>query len=87
MLDFSYAEEIEYSDSYCIISVYYQNYPTEYYKIDNGTFQMESYVPENDPIPDDDPNIWCTECGYGFFITSVGIDGVECPSCGATFLP
>lgn len=88
-LGFSYTEEIEYSDSYCIISVRdsQNNYPTEYYKIDNGTFQMENYVLENDPMLDDEPNIWCTECGYGFFITGVGIDGVKCPNCGTTFIP
>ena len=35
----------------------------------------------NVPNPDE-PNIWCPSCGYGWFITGVGIDGFTCPSCG-----
>lgn len=33
------------------------------------------------------PNVWCPDCGYGFFVTGVGIDGLDCPSCGKNFMP
>lgn len=33
------------------------------------------------------PNVWCPECGYGFFVTDVGFEGLNCPNCGATFMP
>ncbi len=33
------------------------------------------------------PNVWCPNCGYGFFTTGVGTEGFNCPSCGHNWLP
>lgn len=33
------------------------------------------------------PNVWCPNCGYGFFTSGVGTDGFTCPSCGHNWLP
>lgn len=33
------------------------------------------------------PNVWCPECGHGFFVTGVGLEGLNCPNCGANFMP
>ncbi len=31
------------------------------------------------------PNVYCPNCGYGFYTTGVGISGFECPSCHYKF--
>lgn len=36
---------------------------------------------------EDTPNVWCPNCGYGFFTTGVGTEGFTCPSCGHNWLP
>lgn len=36
---------------------------------------------------DEIPNVWCPNCGYGFFTTGVGTEGFTCPSCGHNWLP
>ena len=36
---------------------------------------------------DDSPNVWCPECGYGFYTTGVGTEGLNCPSCGNNWMP
>ena len=33
------------------------------------------------------PNVYCPNCGYGMFVTGVGIDGLYCPKCGHNWLP
>lgn len=33
------------------------------------------------------PNVWCPNCGYGFFTTGVGTDGLNCPACGHDWMP
>ena len=33
------------------------------------------------------PNVWCPNCGYGFFTTGVGTEGFICPNCGHNWLP
>ena len=33
------------------------------------------------------PNVYCPNCGYGFFTTGVGTDGFFCPECGNNWLP
>lgn len=33
------------------------------------------------------PNVWCPNCGYGFFTTGVGTEGFNCPACGHNWLP
>lgn len=33
------------------------------------------------------PNVWCPNCGYGFFTTGVGTDGLNCPACGHNWMP
>ncbi len=33
------------------------------------------------------PNVYCPNCGYGFFTTGVGTDGFFCPECGHNWLP
>lgn len=64
---------------------------------------MENFIEESNNIPEffteeeynlpeeDDgfgePNVFCPECGYGFFTTGVGNEGFTCPECGARWLP
>ena len=36
---------------------------------------------------EESPNVWCPNCGYGFFTTGVGTEGFTCPSCGHNWLP
>lgn len=36
---------------------------------------------------EDTPNVWCPNCGYGFFTTGVGTEGFTCPACGHNWLP
>lgn len=50
---------------------------------------IEEDLPNNDtPSFDEDmPNVWCPDCGYGFFVTGVGTDGLTCPQCGTNFIP
>lgn len=36
---------------------------------------------------DETPNVWCPNCGYGFFTTGVGTEGFTCPNCGHNWLP
>lgn len=33
------------------------------------------------------PNVSCPYCGYKFFTSGVGADGLDCPSCGENFAP
>ena len=33
------------------------------------------------------PNVWCPNCGYGFFTSGVGTEGFTCPACGHNWLP
>lgn len=33
------------------------------------------------------PNVWCPNCGYGFFTTGVGTEGFNCPACGHNWMP
>ena len=88
-LEFSGIETLEDADSYRIVSVYdYQNnFPTENYKIDKKTFQMEEFIPEEYDPALEDPNVWCPNCGYGFYTTGIGIDGLTCSKCGCVWLP
>ena len=89
-LEFSGIETLEDTDSYRIVSVYdYQNnFPTENYKIDKRTFQMEEFVPEEyDPALEEGPNVWCPNCGLGFYTTGIGNDGLTCRECGCVWLP
>ena len=34
----------------------------------------------------DYPNVVCSNCGWGVFVTGVGIDGITCPECGTRCL-
>lgn len=89
-LEFSGIETLEDTDSYRIVSVYdYQNnFPTENYKIDKRTFQMEEFVPEEyDPALEEGPNVWCPNCGLGFYTTGIGNDSLTCRECGCVWLP
>lgn len=36
---------------------------------------------------DDTPNVYCPNCGYGWFTTGVGDKGFVCPSCGYNWYP
>lgn len=40
-----------------------------------------------DPFNEDIPNVYCPNCGYGFFETGLGSDGFFCPSCGHNWMP
>ncbi len=33
------------------------------------------------------PNVTCPHCGYAFFTSGVGVDGLDCPQCGKSFMP
>lgn len=33
------------------------------------------------------PNVWCPSCGFGFFTTGVGTDGITCKNCEHNWLP
>lgn len=35
----------------------------------------------------EEPNVWCPNCGYEFFTTGVGADGLYCPECGFNWMP
>lgn len=39
------------------------------------------------PFDEETPNVWCPYCGYGFFTTGVGSNGIDCPSCGENYMP
>ncbi|MBP8593153.1 MAG: hypothetical protein KBI35_01845 [Ruminococcus sp.] len=48
----------------------------------------EAPTPSSDPpFNEDEPNVWCPDCGYGFFTTGFGSDGLNCPNCGKNFMP
>lgn len=48
----------------------------------------EAPTPSSDPpFNEDEPNVWCPDCGYGFFTTGVGANGLDCPNCGKNFMP
>lgn len=48
----------------------------------------EAPTPSSDPpFNEDAPNVWCPDCGYGFFTTGVGANGLDCPNCGKNFMP
>ena len=47
----------------------------------------EATIVDDSFYMDETPNVWCPECGYGFFITGVGTEGFSCPSCGHNWLP
>ena len=37
--------------------------------------------------PGPDPNVWCPDCGTGYFVTGVGNDGIYCTVCQKNFMP
>lgn len=37
--------------------------------------------------PGPDPNVWCPDCGTGYFVTGVGNDGIYCTVCQKYFMP
>ena len=37
--------------------------------------------------PGPDPNVWCPDCGTGYFVTGVGNDGIYCKVCQKNFMP
>ncbi len=63
----------------------------------SGTLQRDIYMYDNSysgGLADDGlgeyeetPNVWCPYCGYGFFTTGVGSNGIDCPSCGENYMP
>lgn len=47
----------------------------------------ESDEYDDDYIDEETPNVFCPNCGYGYFETGVGTEGFTCPSCGYNWLP
>lgn len=45
--------------------------------IDDATYDIKT----------EEPNVWCPECGEGFFTTGIGTDGLTCPNCGYNWFP
>ena len=41
---------------------------------------------EYDPVLES-PNVWCPNCGVGFYTTGIGNDGLTCSECGCVWLP
>lgn len=37
--------------------------------------------------PGPDPNVWCPDCGTGYFVTGVGNGGIYCKVCQKNFMP
>lgn len=69
----------------------YENCPvcgTEYRNTGDGMcsscYEASISPPENFGT---EPNVWCPNCGYGWFTTGVGIDGFYCSQCGYNWLP
>ena len=53
------------------------------------SWEKEGYEDEyqsgyRDPS-EEDPNVFCPNCGYGWYTTGVGTDGFECPECHYKF--
>ncbi len=100
---FSSTEILEDTNLYRTISVYdYKGiYPMITYKINKQTFQIEEkyegnnldlseenvWEEEYDPALEEGPNVWCPNCGQGFYTTGIGIDGLTCSKCGCVWLP
>ena len=78
-----------------------ENYPMITYKINKQTFQIEEkyegnnsdlseenvWEEEYDPALEEGPNVWCPNCGHGFYTTGIGNDGLTCSECGCIWLP
>lgn len=100
---FPSTEILEDTNTYRTISVYdYKgNYPMLTYKINTQTFQIKeisddynsTLAEENmleeeyDPALEEGPNVWCPNCGHGFYTTGIGNDGLTCSECGCIWLP
>lgn len=53
-----------------------------------GWINMYDATIVNDSFYEEEtPNVWCPNCGYGFFTTGVGTEGFNCPACGHNWLP
>ena len=65
----------------------------EYYTNSAPVSQTTTTVISNEHVDnpdfdfDESPNIWCPKCGKGYFITGVGLDGLNCSECGCVWLP
>lgn len=54
----------------------------EYVEVQTDPPQVEYEIPDFDS-----PNVWCPYCGYGFFTSGIGAEGLDCPLCGQNFMP
>lgn len=100
---FPSTEILEDTNSYRTISVYdYKgNYPAMTYRVNKQTFQIEEKYERNnsdlseenvweeeyDPALEEGPNVWCPNCGHGYYTTGIGNDGLTCSECGCIWLP
>lgn len=51
-----------------------------------GWINLQEALTETSSEPyGETPNVYCPNCGYGFFTTGVGISGFECPECHYKF--
>lgn len=57
-------------------------------KSDVGWINMyDATIVDDSFYEEETPNVWCPNCGYGFFTTGVGTEGFNCPACGHNWLP
>lgn len=71
---------------YTIVDEYVDPYGNLWGKLKSG----KGWININDATYDiktEEPNVWCPECGEGFFTTGIGTDGLTCPNCGYSWFP
>ena len=95
----SSAEIIEESGDFYIVRAesWFEEDPPATYKVNKNTYEIDEIteytekdekVPENNYLFDNsEPNVFCPNCEYGFFVTGVGLDGLTCPQCNYNWLP
>lgn len=86
--------EITDKGSYTIVEEYIEPGQTSigytWGKLKSGVGWINMYdatIVDDSFYMNESPNVWCPNCGYGFFTTGVGTEGFTCPSCGHNWLP
>ena len=86
--------EITDKGSYTIVEEYIEPGQTSigyiWGKLKSGVGWINMYgatIVDDSFYMDETPNIWCPNCGYGFFTSGVGTEGFTCPNCGHNWLP
>lgn len=71
---------------YTIVKEYYDSSNELWGKLKSGMGWINIDDATYD-IKTEEPNVWCPECGEGFFTTGIGTDGLTCPNCGYNWFP